>query len=86
MLVTAGNLLTVHMMTANWGDSDGYGTNLLHLSSFASRYTYEFIEERDYFTLHFMIKNTRISCYAWIQSGREMDKMHDSGLNPSRQE
>ena len=68
MLVTAGSKEHFNTMTASWG---GIG------------YTYEFMEENEYFTLSFLGKENRsIYNLCGSKSGREVDKLKETGLNP----
>lgn len=84
-LLTVGNSEKFNMMTIGWG---GLGTvwSLPAATVYVrtSRYTHEFMENNDYFT---------IGTFEWswyseqlkllgTKSGREMDKMHESGLRP----
>ena len=84
MLITAGNINKFNTMTASWGM---LGV-LWHKPVFTvfvrhNRYTYEFIEANNYFTLSFLDKEHRdILQLCGTTSGRETDKIKESGLKP----
>lgn len=84
MLISAGNEEKFNTMTANWG---GLGELWYRPAATAyvrhSRYTHAFTEENDYFTLTFLQEGHQDALnLLGSQSGREIDKMHDSGLTP----
>lgn len=54
-----------------------------HFNIRSERYTYEFMEENEYFTLSFLGKENRsIYNLCGSKSGREVDKVKETGLNP----
>lgn len=85
MLVAAGSPDTkFNMMTASWG---GLGWLWEKPVSFIfvrpQRYTFEFTEKEDYYTLSFYAEQYReILKLLGTKSGRNFDKMTQSGLTP----
>jgi len=82
MLVTAGNKDSFNMMTAGWG---GFGILWNKKICFClvrpSRYTYEFLEKSDTFTLTFFDQNQRsILDFCGKYSGRDYNKAAETGL------
>jgi flavin reductase (DIM6/NTAB) family NADH-FMN oxidoreductase RutF len=82
MLVTAGTKDHFNTMTASWG-----GMGILWNKPIAiifirpTRYTYEFTELSDSFTLCFFDKKHRKALnYCGSHSGREVDKIKETGL------
>jgi flavin reductase (DIM6/NTAB) family NADH-FMN oxidoreductase RutF len=85
MLVTAGNYTNkFNMMTANWGGLGWlWNKPVAYIFVRPQRYTYEFIEKETFFTLTFFdIKYKDILLLLGSKSGREIDKMNNSGLTP----
>ena len=83
-LVTAGNADSFNTMTISWG---GMGTiwnkPVATVYVRTSRFTHEFIDNNDYFTISFFPEEYKgILGVLGSKSGREMDKMHASGLTP----
>lgn len=84
MLVTAGQKSAFNTMTANWGGL-GFLWNKPVVFVFIrpERYTYEFIEKNEYFTLSFLgEENKNIHKICGSKSGREIDKVKETGLCP----
>lgn len=84
MLVTAGNKDKFNTMTASWG---GVGVlwfkNVTFVFVRPGRYTYEFMEKEDYYTLSFLGDEHRdILTYCGQNSGRNVDKVKETGLTP----
>lgn len=84
MLITAGNISNFNMMTASWG---GLGWLWEKPVAFIfvrpQRYTHEFTERESFFTLTFYEENFRkILLKMGSVSGRDFNKMKDSGLTP----
>jgi len=84
MLITAGNKNSYNTMTASWG---GFGT--LWNKSVATcyvrpqRYTREFLDNEDYFTLSFYEDTFRPALATCGRvSGRDTDKAEATGLAP----
>ena len=83
-LVTAGDKESFNTMTVSWG---GMGTiwnkPVATVYVRTSRYTHEFIDNNDYFTISFFPEDyKKILGVLGSKSGREMDKIHASGLTP----
>lgn len=85
MLVTSGNKQSFNTMTASWG---GIGVlwnkNVVFSFIRPQRYTYEFIENNDYYTLSFYpseYKDALALCGS--KSGRDVDKVKETGLTPN---
>jgi len=84
MLVTAGNEEKFNTMTANWGGM-GFLWNkpVAYVFIRPERYTFEFIESNDYFTLSFMGEEHKgVHKIFGSKSGRDMDKIAATGLHP----
>lgn len=84
MLVTAGTREKFNTMTANWGGM-GYlwNKNVVFIFVRPERYTYEFIESSDGFTLTFFDDRYRDALnLCGIKSGRNCDKVAETGLTP----
>ena len=84
MLITAGDEKKYNTMTASWG---GFGVlwnkNVAFSFVRPQRYTFEFLEEGDYYTLTFYpeeYKNALITCGK--KSGRDCDKVKEVGITP----
>ena len=83
-VISAGNANSWNTMTASWG-----GVGIIWGKPSAtcyirhSRYTMEFVDSNEYFTLTFLKDGHRDALnLLGTKSGRDMDKMHDSGLTP----
>lgn len=84
MLVTAGTNENFNTMTASWGGI-GFLWNKPVVFVFIrpERYTFEFIEKSDFFTLSFLgEENKGIHKVCGSKSGREVDKVKETGLKP----
>jgi len=84
MLITAGDDKGFNTMTASWG-----GLGVLWNKSVAftfirkQRYTYEFTEDNDLFTLCFFDEDYRNALsICGSKSGRDIDKVKETGLTP----
>ena len=101
MLVTAGSKEHFNTMTASWGGIGWlWNKPVVFVFIRSERYTYEFMEENEYFTLSFLGKenrsiynlcgsksflgeeNKKIHAVCGSKSGREVDKVKETGLNP----
>ena len=83
-LLTAGKIDSFNTMTISWG---GLGTlwnkPVATVYVRKSRYTHEFLDREDYFTVSFYPEsNRRVLGVLGSKSGRDIDKMHESGLTP----
>ena len=84
-LVTAGNKTKCNTMTVSWG---GVGViwnkNVVYIFVRDSRYTKEFIDQGDFFSLSFLDEKYRPALsYCGSHSGRDGDKMAETGLTPA---
>ncbi len=85
MLITAGNREKFNTMTASWG---GLGVlwhkNVCFIFVRPQRYTYEFMEKEDIFTLSFFSDAHRDALkFCGSNSGRDVDKIAETGLTPA---
>ncbi len=84
MLVTAGTMEGFNTMTASWG---GMGVlwdrSVCFIFIRPTRYTYEFIERSDSFSLSFFEEKYRKALqFCGSHSGRDTDKIKGTGLTP----
>ena len=84
MLITAGTPQSFNTMTASWG---GLGVLWERKVAFCfirpTRYTYEFVERSDTFTLSFFEERYRKALsFCGSHSGRDVDKIKKAGLTP----
>lgn len=84
MLVTAGDKSKFNTMTASWG-----GVGILWNKPVAftfirpQRYTFEFTEQGEYYTLSFFDEKYRQALnFCGTKSGRDYDKVKETGLTP----
>ncbi len=83
MLITAGDQSAHNMMTASWGYAgEIWGNDSVMALVRPQRYTMEFIEKQDYFTLSFYGDNKAIHKICGSKSGRDCDKTALTGLTP----
>ena len=82
MLITSGDEDKVNSMTASWGGLGVmYGKNVAFIVVRPQRYTKEFIDKLDTFSLSFFEKEHKNTLkYMGSVSGREEDKIEKSGL------
>ena len=83
-LVTAGTQEGFNTMTVSWG---GLGLMWTKPVAFTfirpSRYTYEFLERGDMFTICFFVEQYREALsFCGSKSGRNVDKVAETGLTP----
>ena len=83
-LLTAGDKSSFNTMTISWG---GLGTiwnkPVATVYVRTSRYTHDFMEDNDYFTVSFYPEECKkVLGELGSKSGRDMDKMNESGLTP----
>lgn len=84
MLITSGTTDNYNTMTANWGGM-GYlwHKNVCFIFVRHSRYTYEFMERYDNFSLCFFPEEWRNALtICGKKSGRDIDKAKETGLKP----
>lgn len=84
MLITSGDEKSYNTMTASWG---GVGVLWNKNVAFAfirpQRYTYEFTEKNDYFSLCFFDDEYKKALsFCGAKSGRDCDKAKETGLTP----
>lgn len=83
MLIAAGTCEKHNMMTASWGNLGVlWGKNVATIYIRPSRYTLEFVEKEDYFSLCFFGKNKEIHNICGTKSGRNIDKAKAAKLTP----
>lgn len=83
MLITAGNQDKYNMMTASWGFAgEIWGNDSVMALIRPQRYTMEFVENSDYFTLSFYGENKELHKVCGSKSGRDVDKTVLTGLTP----
>ena len=87
-LLTAGDKDKFNTMTISWG---GLGTlwnkPVATVYVRTSRYTNEFMKDNDYFTVSFYPEECKkVLGVLGSKSGRDMDKIHESGLTPKEVE
>lgn len=82
-LITAGVEGDFNTMTASWGFAgEMWGADSLAVVIRPQRYTMEFIEKNDYFTVSFCGKNRSIHKVTGSKSGRDCDKVLEAGITP----
>lgn len=84
MLITAGSLSSYNTMTASWGAA-GYLWNRPVAFVFVrpERYTFEFMEKNEGFTLSFLGTEHREAYkICGSRSGRDTDKVQEANLHP----
>ena len=84
MLITAGTKESFNTMTASWG-TFGILWQMPVATIFVRphRYTYDFIEKNQSFTLSFFSpKYKHILNYCGQKSGKDVDKIKETGLTP----
>lgn len=84
MLITAGDEMKYNTMTASWGGMGFmWAKNIVNVYVRPHRYTYEFMESNDYFTLAFFDEKYRDGLMiCGTKSGRDGDKVAEAGLTP----
>ena len=83
-LITAGNKDSFNTMTASWGGMGIlWNKKVCFIVVRPTRYTYDFIEKHENFTLSFFNSDYRRALQiCGTKSGREGDKVKESGLTP----
>lgn len=85
MLITAGDEKAYNMMTASWGFvGQMWGKRCAFAAIRPNRYTKEFVDKCDTFTLSFYGDEAKKTIHAVCgkQSGRDIDKAAACGLTP----
>ena len=83
-LLTAGNGESFNTMTISWGGLGTiWGKPVATVYVRTSRYTHDFMDANEFFTVSFYPEECRqILGVLGSKSGRDMDKMKESGLTP----
>lgn len=83
-LLTAGTINSFNTMTAGWGGMGVlWNKNVCFVYVRPSRYTFEFMEKSETFTLCFFDeKYKKILSYCGSHSGREVNKAKETGITP----
>lgn len=83
-LVTAGDESSYNTMTASWGGvGELWNKDVCFLFIRPQRYTFEFIEKNDLFTVSFYPKEWhKALAFCGANSGRDVDKAKETGLTP----
>jgi flavin reductase (DIM6/NTAB) family NADH-FMN oxidoreductase RutF len=84
MLVTAGTPSDFNTMTASWGGlGELWNRRVAFIFVRPQRYTFQFVERSDHFTLSFFTEAYREALnFCGTHSGRNVDKMAATGLTP----
>ncbi len=84
MLITAGNESSYNSMTASWGALGNIWNKPISLITVRdTRYTYQFLEKNDSYTLTFFPEDYRNALTIMgTKSGRDTDKVKEAGLTP----
>lgn len=84
MLVTAGNKESFNTMTASWGGLSYVWERPAAITYIRdTRYTYQFLQREESFTLSFFTEQYRGALnICGNRSGRDTDKVKDAGLTP----
>lgn len=81
MLITAGDSTKVNTMTASWGFTGVmWGKPTAIAAIRPQRYTMEFVENKDYYTLSFLGDNKAPHGICGKKSGRDLDKIKAANL------
>lgn len=83
-LITAGKGNNYNTMTASWGAlGELWNKDVCFCFIRPQRYTYEFIEKEEYFTVSFFSEEYKKAlAYCGKYSGRDVDKAKETGLTP----
>lgn len=84
LLITAGNAEAYNTMTASWGGVGVmWGKNIVSVYIRPQRYTKEFVDDNELFTIAFLGDNYRQAlAYCGKVSGRDEDKVKHAELTP----
>ena len=85
MLITAGTREKCNTMTASWGGLGVlWGKNVATIYIRPQRYTLEFMEREEYYSLAFFDNGFREALnFCGTKSGRDFDKWKETGLTPA---
>lgn len=83
-LLTSGNSDSFNTMTVSWGGAGIlWNKNVATVYVRKSRYTLEFLDKSDYFSLTFGNSDMhKALAYCGKHSGRDVDKIKETGLTP----
>lgn len=84
-LVTAGNSEKFNTMTVSWGAvGELWGKDMVTVYIRPQRYTEEFLNQEDYFTVSFYPESMKQTIHGVCgsKSGRDTDKVAETGLTP----
>ena len=83
-LLTAGEKGEMNTMTISWGSLGTlWGKNIVTVYVKPMRYTHQFLEKNEYFTVSFFPKKYRKALMLLgTKSGRDGDKIKEAGLTP----
>lgn len=84
-LVTAGDKSALNTMTVSWGAvGELWGVDAATVYIRPQRYTKEFVDREDYFTISFYTDELKkqIHGICGSKSGRDTDKVKEAGLTP----
>ncbi len=83
MLITAGNKEKYNMMTASWGFiGEMWSKDSVVIAVRPQRYTMDFLNRENYFTLSFYGDRRDIHAVCGKESGRDVNKTERTGLTP----
>ena len=83
MLITAGNKEKHNMMTASWGFMGIMWHKPCVMAAVRpQRYTMDFIDREEYYTVSFYGDNKKIHAVCGKMSGRDIDKTKECNLTP----
>lgn len=85
LLIAAGDREHYNMMTGSWGAlGEMWGKDIAVTVIRPQRYTYQFMEQNEYFTLSVLDSSVSKAVHAVCgsKSGREIDKAAATGLTP----
>jgi flavin reductase (DIM6/NTAB) family NADH-FMN oxidoreductase RutF len=88
MLITVGQINSCNMMTASWGGIGNlWNEPVAFIFIRPQRYTYQFTEKEEYFTLTFFEEKDRsILNFCGSTSGKFVNKISETGLVPMETE
>lgn len=84
-LITSGSKSKYNTMTVSWGGLGVlWGKNVVYIFIRDSRYTKEFIDQGDFFSVSFLSEEYRAALnYCGSHSGRDENKFEQAGLTPA---
>lgn len=84
-LITAGDKKNMNTMTVSWGGMGVlWGKRVLYIFVRDSRYTKEFLDSHEFFSVSFLDERYREALnYCGSHSGRDGDKFQKAGLTPA---